>query len=157
MKRIPLTQGKYALVDDEDYPELSAHKWFYGDGYARRMSKHKGKRVVVSMHHFVLPRIPGLEVDHINGNRADNRRCNLRHVTRSQNNANRHALVEDASSRFKGVCWREHAHKWKAYIKVDGRQVHIGYFETEEEAARAYNETARTIYGQYAHLNEVQL
>lgn len=154
-KRIPLTQGKFALVDDDMHPFLNRHKWYCSHGYAARMERRHGRRRVMMMHHRILPQRVDCDVDHINGNTLDNRRVNLRYATRSQNNANRHARSKGSSS-YKGVCWRPIPRRWKAYIKKDGQQIHLGYFSTQEDAARAYNKAALRLFGEYARLNEVR-
>lgn len=152
-KTIPLTQGRQAIVDDEDYPVLAQYRWHYSQGYACRMVRRNGHRSVYKMHWAILCQRPELDIDHINGDRLDNRRQNLRYASRSQNNANRHAIT--SSSGFKGVCWRPIPRRWKAYIKVNRKQIHLGYYSTPEEAAQAYNQAALQHYGAYAHLNEV--
>ena len=154
-REISLTQGKTALVDDDKFHEIGQYKWFCSQGYACRMERRDGKRRVVHMHHYILSKRRGYDIDHINGDRSDNRRANLRYATRSQNNANRHVPIV-ASSRFKGVCWRPIPKRWKAYIKKDGRQIHLGYFGTQEEAARAYNDAALHYFGEYASLNVLE-
>jgi hypothetical protein len=154
-KVISLTQGKVALVDDDVFPILNQYKWHFSQGYASRMTRHNGKRLVIKMHHEILPARTDIDVDHVNGNTLDNRRANLRYATRSQNNANRHARSKGTSP-YKGVCWRPIPKRWKAYIKKDRRQIHLGYFSTQEAAARAYNDAALRLFGAFARLNDVK-
>lgn len=154
MKNIPLTQGKYAIVDDEDYLYLSQFNWCYSQGRAGRMGRNKsGKRKLLLMHRVIMNTPTGLETDHINGDSLDNRRCNLRICTKSQNNMNRRPNKGKMSSQYKGVCWRNHAKKWKAYIKLKGKQIHLGYYASEHKAARVYNEAANVLFGEFARLN----
>jgi hypothetical protein len=142
-KEISLTQNKVALVDDEDYTELSKHKWFaskIGDKYyyAQRHS-HKDpvthKSTTIQMHSVILGTPKGMETDHINGNGLDNRRENLRVVTCRENQQNRHT---SKSSIYPGVSWHERTHKWQARIRIKGKEKYIGLFEEESEAAKSY-------------------
>ena len=155
-KEIQLTRGQKTIVDDEDYEYLMQWKWHCNDGgYAVRRTP-KGPVQAVRMHRQLLNAPDGLEVDHINGNRLDNRRCNLRLVTRSQNQINR-ARPIDSKSKYKGVSydWIRRIPAWKALIRVDGKVVRIGLFKTEREAALAYNEAAKKYHGEFARLNDV--
>lgn len=155
-QEIQLTNWGTALVDDAEYEAISRFSWYNEQGYAARMSSRTaGKRVVLRMHWQVIPLPPGFVIDHINGNRLDNRRCNLRIVSRADNNKNRLANKAGTSSQFKGVTWREHAHAWKAYIKINRKQIHLGYFKSEIEAAKAYNEAAQRLFGEFARPNEI--
>lgn len=146
-----------AIVDDADYEKLAHLRWYKAQsGYAGRMQKRDTQRRVQFMHHMIVARVPGKEIDHANGNRLDNRRSNLRLATRSQNNANRPMQVTGGASRYKGVCWRPHARAWKAYIKINKKQIHLGYYKVETEAALAYNRAAAELFGEYARPNEVE-
>ena len=106
------------------------------------------------MHKLLCPCEPGREVDHVDGNTLDNRRHNLRSVTRSQNSINKRAPKSNTSG-FKGVS-QVRTGKWAAYIKKDYQKHHLGTFDTKEEAARAYNRAARQLFGEHALLNEVE-
>jgi len=162
MKKIPLTQGKYALVDDEEYKLLSKFKWHYGQygntGYAKRIiwDKENKKSKIVRMHHFILPLQKGLMVDHINGNGIDNRKQNLRLVTKAQNMMNKKAPKNNTSG-FKGVAWHKQNNRWRAYLTVHGKQISLGLYDTKKEAAKAWNLAARAYFGEYALLNQVDL
>lgn len=156
-KRIPLTQGKFVIVDDEDYKSLASYRWFYALGYAVRSGDvHNGELKQIRMHR-VISRAKGKEqVDHINRDTLDNRRSNLRICTPSQNAMNRKAKSGNTIG-FKGVRMRKEALKkpFTAQIKFDGRLVHLGFFETSIEAAKAYNEAAIKHFGDFANLNKV--
>lgn len=155
-KTIPLTQGLNAVVDDEDFEALNRFRWHANaHGYAARMARRNGKRIVILMHWHVCWSPPGTVVDHINGNRLDNRRSNLRACTRAQNNTNRRMSRQGRSSQFRGVCWRTHAKAWKAYIKHERKQMHLGYFKDERAAAQAYNDAALRLFGEFALLNDL--
>lgn len=155
MKTIPLSKGHVAMVDDVDYHWLSQWKWHQNRGYACRQVGKPGRKSWVWMHREILRPKSGQECDHINGNGLDNRRSNLRLATHQENGFNRRKLKQRFTSRFKGT----HLHKqgWRATIdfRVGGkkRNYHIGYYKTEEQAARAYDETAKELFGQFAALN----
>lgn len=146
MKTIPLTQGKVAMVDDEDYPVVSRFAWQYaGNGYA--ITGSLGPKIY--LHRLVYGRKNGkTEIDHINGDRLDNRKQNLRLATRAENSYNlpKRAAV---SSRYKGVSWCKSRKKWKATIQ----RTALGRFITEEDAARAYDRAAVEKFGEFARLN----
>ncbi len=144
MRKIKLTRGKYALVDDCDYAMVSQYNWCdNGSGYAvRNHLRADGKWRMQFMHRMICDADPGLMVDHRNRNKLDNRRCNLRPCTRSQNMAN-----ADGWSKHKGVRFRPEKIKWQARIKTK----HLGYFDSQYAARRAYLRAARAIFGEFAH------
>lgn len=153
MREIKLSQGKVALVSDRDYEELAQYKWHaHWDGWnwyaARNAPTVNGKRATIKMHQVLC----GEGSDHIDGNGLNNQRENLRPATRSQNMFNRR-LNKNSDSGFKGVNRRKDRNKWVAYIKVNGKQQHLGYFDTAEEAGRAYDVAARELHGKFARLN----
>ena len=147
-KSIPLTQGKFAIVDDEDYDEIARHKWYYLNGYAQRHAP----RGVTRMHRVIAGTPPGMDTDHINGDGLDNRRSNLRVCTHSQNMANRGRDSTNTSG-FKGVTWHKECRKWLAYTAVNRKMIHIGLFERAEDAARAYDREVVRIFGEFAAPN----
>lgn len=158
-KKIPLTKGKTALVDDEDYAELSKYSWHAirnrHTWYARRGEWRDGNQHIIRMHRQILDAPPNKDVDHINRNGLDNRKENLRFCTNAQNQANKRPQT-GASSKFKGVSLRKQTGKWQAYIKKNGDQHYLGVFDDEEGAARAYNEAAEKMFGEFARLNEIE-
>lgn len=140
MREIPLTQNKVALVDDKDYEEISKYKWHAYKGrttyYAARMSQSEHKRRhSIRMHVAILGTPKGMDTDHINGNGLDNRRENLRIVTKRQNSQNLHIKK---SGRFTGVSWHNQGRKWRARIKVNGKTHHLGLYDSDEAAALRY-------------------
>ncbi|MFE0595423.1 HNH endonuclease [Paenibacillus lactis] len=155
-KEISLSKGKVAIVDDEDYGKLIKLKWHYNRGYARHSYWESGTSKSIWMHHVILGVYPNrkLVVDHINGNPLDNRKINLRIVTQQQNLFNKSPSCK-STSKFKGVYWYKARSKWCSKIMLDGRYRHIGYFESEIEAALAYNKAARELFGDCAKLNVV--
>jgi HNH endonuclease len=154
MKQISLTRNKFALVDDEDYPELSKHKWYFQEaGYAARDVRIDGKRVCIFMHRHICAAVPGLEVDHVNGDGLDNQRANLRQCTHRDNIRNGKKHKHAKHSKYKGV--KKHGAGWCAEIHYDGHTHYLGTFTYESYAALAYNEAAHSVYGEFARLNTV--
>lgn len=161
-KKIPLSgkygKGKFALVDDEDFERVSQHRWHcrpcanteYALSSIRQPQTHKF--VKVHLHRFILDAQSGQIVDHINGNGLDDRRSNLRFVSSAQNNMNRRPQ-RNASSPYKGVAISSDGNRWCAFIGVDRQLLHLGSFETQKEAAIAYNEAAKQHFGKFARLN----
>lgn len=150
---IPLTQGKSAMVDDEDYDWLNQWKWHFAQGYASRNSGSVlGLRKAIRMHREILRTPKGMDTDHINGNTLDNRRKNLRICTRAQNNTNTR-VRKDNTSGFRGVTWHTYTRKWEAQININGKHTHLGLFKTPEEAALAYDQEAKKHHGEFARLN----
>ena len=160
MKRVRLSQGYMALVDDEDYLLVSEHLWhvdkFEKKIYAIRKVRRDGRRQKCYMHRFIVQPPMGLVVDHINGNGLDNRRSNLRICTIKENLRNMSKPSRsNASSRYKGVCFLAPDRVWRASICYERKTIYIGRFQTEEEAAVAYNHKAKELFGAFANLNEV--
>lgn len=160
MKTIPLTQGKVALVDDEDFERLSKYKWQAlrvrqkrGDvWYARRMTSLKdGPRRAVYMHAEVMG-FPDAIVNHKDFDGLNNQKGNLEECSYEQNNRYRRKTV-GTWSRYKGVTMNRG--RWMAGIKFHDKSITLGYFEDEEDAARAYNVAAAILFGAHAFLNDV--
>lgn len=147
---IPLTRGKVTLVDTMDYSMLIKYKWMFHGGYARRVEKGQ----TVHLHRFIMRCPYDLEVDHINRNKLDNRRANLRIVTRQQNMCNKSSYKE-SSSIYKGVTWHKKDKIWHAQIRFNNRIHYLGSYEEEVIAAYAYNIFAKKYFGEYAVLNDV--
>lgn len=155
MREIIITRGQVVIVDDDDFEYLKNHSWHCcNNGYACRSAKINGKYTTIKMHRVITNAPEWLEVDHINHNRLDNRKGNLRVCTRSQNNMNR-KRYSGSSSIYKGVSFCRRSLKWAAYIALHGKQQTLGRFDTEEEAALAYNQKAVELFGEFAHLNQI--
>jgi hypothetical protein len=150
MKFIQLTQNKYAIVEDEDYEYLNQWKWYYHNGYAIR-NVYRNRKLIkcIRMHRLIMNTPDDMEVDHINGNRSDNRKANLRNCTHAQNTRNAKPQARSKSG-FKGVSWNKKNKKW---IVVARRNVYLGSFRDSRDAALVYDAWARKHYDEYAKLN----
>lgn len=153
-KMIPLTQGKFAVVDDQDYERINKHKWCYSGGYAIRVTslKRDGEVKTILMHREIMNTPDGMETDHEDGNGLRNIRKNLRVCTKQENDRNQRTQVNSKSG-FKGVSWYERDGKWRAQIGNGKKKEFLGCFEDPEDAARAYDDAARKLYGRFAKLN----
>ncbi|MFH1882746.1 MAG: HNH endonuclease [Planctomycetota bacterium] len=149
---IPLTQGKFAIVDAEDYDRPAQHKWCAVKGrdtfYAQRGSNGR----VVSMHREIMRAPKGVVCDHKNHNGLDNRKSNLRLCTSAQNQYNKKAK-KGCSSRYKGVVRRGAYKRWRARIGFNRKRIHLGDFADEKQAAMAYDDKAAELFGEFAYLN----
>ena len=156
MKKIKLTQGKYALVDNEDFGRLSQYSWHYVSiGYAvRGIGGSPEKARSYYMHWDVIGKPKnGLVTDHINGKKLDNRKENLRHVTIGQN-VRKQKMNKNNTSGYRGVCRHKNPPGyWKASISINGKVTSVGFFKRKEDAARAYDKAAKKHYGEFARLN----
>lgn len=163
-KNIPLSNGvDFTIVDDDVFEELSKKRWYL---HLARNSKCKyaltgmvtaknglRKRQTVFMHRLIMG-FPQSYIDHINGNSLDNRRCNLRLCTASQNQMNQR--TGRGVSGYKGVSWKKQCSRWMVGIKVGEKNLYLGVYKTKEEAALVYNEAAKKYYGEFARLNNIK-
>jgi hypothetical protein len=152
MKKMTLTDGQIALIDDEDYDLVIGYNWRSLRGrngcvYVR--AKRKGKTIL--LHRLVMDPAEGQFVDHRNGNGLDNRRSNLRLATPSQNQGNKTARW--GCSAYRGVTRRKRGRKWQAVIRIGSVIKPLGSFDSEEDAARAYDAAALAHWGEFAALN----
>lgn len=147
---IPLTKGKFALVDTADYDHLANYTWFYASGYAARYGgKEMGGKTIFMHNEIALPP-DGLEVDHVNLDKLDNRRSNLRHCTRTQNLGN--VRSKKGSSKYKGVS-KTKSGAWQVHIQKNKKNTSLGTYASEIEAAMAYDAAAREHFGEFARCN----
>lgn len=160
MKEVKLTRGFVALVDDDDFGRVSAIKWRYcpvrgKHEYAMGTTSGSHKtRKHMFMHRLLLNAPKGMDVDHIDGNGLNNQRSNIRLATRAQNQMNKKKKPA-CSSIYKGVYFRKCRRKWISYIRINKQKTFVGYFDTEVEAALAWNEAAKKNHGKFAVLNEL--
>lgn len=157
VKEIPLSQGKVMLVDDHWYEELSKHPFYYHEGYGIRKERVKGetnKWKIYRAHRVIMGcEDPDLVVDHINGDKLDNREENLRIATRGENNRNV-KKTWTSSSQYKGVTHQPDQDKpWVAQIGYGRERIYLGAFYHEREAANIYNLAAKQLFGEFADLN----
>jgi len=153
---IPLNRGMYALIDAGDKEKVSRYKYHLRQRkdtcYAEREKKQaNGKLRTICLHQDILGTKEGLEIDHKNGNGLDCRRENLRHCTHRQNMQNCRPYK---GRRFKGVTIRKRKKKYMARITYNGKNIYLGSFETEIEAAQAYDLAAIEHFGAFARINE---
>ncbi len=145
---IPLGDGFYAYVDAANYEWLSRYTWHLNNGYASR--REKGGRIY--MHSEIMKPPKGKVVDHIDGNKANDCRVNLRQCDQAENLLNRRKR-HGARSRYLGVIYSEEHHKWCARCRFQGRNYNLGYFDDEVEAARASDYAAVMHFGEFARVN----
>lgn len=141
MRKIQLTKGRVALIDDDDFLLVSQWKWAFDGRYAVRSQRYGdrklGKKRRIYLHRLVSKAPLGKCVDHLNGNPLDNRKSNLLVCTQVQNQANRHKLNRNNTSGFKGVLWLKGAKRWRAVVVDNRKLIHLGQFKLIEEAVAA--------------------
>lgn len=140
-KLIPLTQGKFAKVDNEDFDKVKDIVWSFSHGYAYNHS-------IGRMHRFIMDPPNDMVVDHVNGDGLDNRRRNIRICTQQQNSFN---------SRKRGCYFNNTRQRWVSEIMINGKKKHIGVFKTEAEARNAYNNKSKELFGEYHWSNDRRL
>lgn len=149
--QLQLARGKLAIVDPDDFGMLEKHSWRTTEkGYAAASILIDGKRQNVRMHRLImgLPNGDPRKVDHINGNRLDNRRSNLRICTAAENNRNAR-IGNTNTSGLKGVHWDKINQVWRAQIHVNGRNRTLGRFKDQEQARQAYEKAAKELHGEF--------
>jgi len=155
MKEIKLSGGLVALIDDEDYEKISKFKWNAHKSnaktyIARRTIWINKRSYEISMHRLIMDAPKGMEVDHIDHNGLNNQKSNLRICTQAQNSRNRSAY---GRVKYLGVAYCSSGRCIRARIYSNGKNIELGSFKTEEEAAMAYDEAAKKYHGEFANLN----
>lgn len=154
MKKITLTQGKFALVDDEDFEEIGKYKWYIETGAntfyaARTIITKNGSKHKIFMHRSIMNTPKNLMTDHIDGNGLNNQRSNLRLCTNSQNQANS-IIRKNNTTGYKGVCLKKG--KYTATISINRKRVHLGVFKTKLEAHEAYVEASKKYHKEFSRV-----
>lgn len=144
MIEIPLVTKQICFIDTDDFQKVSAYKWYWNNGYAYT---HK-KGETIAMHRLILNTPKGKFTDHINGNRLDNRKQNLRIATYQQNLWNKKKF-----GLYKGVTWDKQMKQWRVQITCDYKTRQIGLFKNPLHAAMAYDIAAKDLFGEFARLN----
>ena len=145
---------KLVMVDDEDFEYLNQFHWHVDkhDSVKRHVKLRNGKNTSILIHRDILKPPKSIEIDHIDRNRLNNQKSNLRFATSSQNKHNV-GLRSDNTSGFKGVHWNKDRKKWQASIFIKGHHKFLGFYLNARLAADAYNETALKTRGEFAYLN----
>lgn len=147
-KKIPLPNEQFAIVDDDDYQRISQYKWHV---MSNRNNSQAYAVTKIRMHRMIIDAPIGVMVDHINGDTLDNRKCNLRVCTNSQNQQN--TSSRGGSSRYKGVSFRIKSGKWIAAFQYNGIRHYCGMWDSEEDAARAVDKKRGEVCGDFASKN----
>lgn len=159
MKEIKLANTtEVALVDDEDFEFINQYSWHFRSQkirYASSSIKIDGKRLNKLMHRLIMKVSENEQIDHIDGNKLNNQKNNLRIATKSQNRMNI-PKFKNKSSIYKGVSWSTNRNKWWTEITFEGKTYFLGRFKSEEEAAKAYNKKAIELFGEFANLNIIE-
>lgn len=161
MKKIKLTQGKFALVSNVDFAYLNQWKWYAKKRqktfYAVRNIESWPNQKHIRMHRVILQRMgykKFSETDHKDGNGLNNQRSNLRFATTRQNQCNKRKR-KDNTSGYVGVYWDKRSEKWGSQITVNHQHIHLGYFTSKQQAADVYNKAAKKYFGNFARLNKI--
>jgi hypothetical protein len=154
MKQIPLTRGKYAIIDDEDFTFLNQWKWYCSSsGYANRSIRlgAGGKKKIIHMHRLISNCPSGQQVDHRDLNRLNNQKSNLRICNQSQNEMNKN-IRRDNTTGYRGISLNGNKYI-RARINVGGRQIHLGYFPDLISAAQARDTATKKYFGEFTRVN----
>ena len=164
MKTIPLTQGYFTKVDDDDYKKYAIYRWCVSISYSRGTKSIRAIRKEYSnkykkgktrhLSRVILNALKGKNVDHINGDTLDNRKSNLRLCTSGENIRNQVKRCDNTSG-YKGVSWSSEREKWEAKIQLNNKTIHLGRYKNKKEAAQAYNNAAIKYHKNFARLNDV--
>ena len=151
VRRIPITRGKFALVDADDYYRLVKFPWLANKSSSTFYAARTRNRKKLMMHRVIMNPPGHLFVDHIDHNGLNNCRSNLRLCTPAQNRYN--LISKTGNSKYKGVHWKSSRKKWSTAIQLNRKIYHIGCFDNEIAAAKAYDKRAEQLHGEFACLN----
>lgn len=141
----------YTMVDDEDFERVNVFEWHLNDkGYAVRRPHHPKK--TIRLHRFIMNPTSRQQIDHVDGNKLNNQKYNLRLCNNAENMRNRGKYRRNQSG-YKGVWWHTQIGRWAANLRLNGKTVHLGIFDNKKEAAKAYNQAAIKYFGAFANLN----
>jgi hypothetical protein len=153
VKTISTKKGELIFVDDDDYVIISQYTWgVMTNGYVAT-SKRKPDKGKILLHRLITDAPAGKFVDHKNGNKCDNRKSNLRLCSNQQNQHNQ--TVRRGKSIFKGVSYHATRKRWYGSICHNNKSIHLGSFDNELDAAKAYNNKAKELFGEFANLNNI--
>ena len=143
-----MSNGASFIFDEADLPLIKKHTWSNARGHIRTLIDNR----TVYLHRLIMGLPDEFEIDHINMDKTDNRRCNLRIATHSENQMNRGVRCDNTSG-FKGVCLDKRTDKYFAYINASGKRTYLGTFDDKYHAAEAYDKAAILLHGEYARPN----
>lgn len=150
--KVGITQNKITLVDKEDLNRVSQHSWCFDKDTGYAVATVKSKKI--SLHRFIMLEPKDKFVDHINFNKLDNRKKNLRICTPQESVWHTNKQTNNTSG-YKGVSWAKRQNKWHAQIFVNYKNIHLGFFNDKLEAVKAYNKGALKYHGQFALINKI--
>jgi len=158
MKKISLTQGQFAMVDDADFEWLNQWKWCAAWNFETKSFYvvREVKRKQVYMHRVILDAPKGMMVDHKNHDTLNNQRINIRLATYSQNAMNAKMLNSDNTSGYRGVSWRKRRKRFRVQIRKEGKDFYLGSFKNPKEGAKIYNEKAKELFGEFSFINKIE-
>lgn len=149
-----MANGGAFLIDTKDYARVSKYGWTLHNGYVARKVGARGRRKRIVLHRMLVKVPTGMQRDHRNRDRLDNRQNNIRPCTRAQNCMN--APKRPGQQRYKGVLQarrKSGPDKWAAVMNLGGKTIYLGTYGTEVEAALAYNDAVLKHYGEFANPN----
>lgn len=149
---VPLTRDKIAVIDEEDAPCVLPHHWCAAKPHRVWYAVSRINGEYTYLHRFIMQAVPRSRIDHKNGDGLDCTRANLRFVTNQENAFNSVKRV-DSQNPYKGI-FRQ-GDRWRAYLRLNGKAIHLGIFDTAADAARAYDAKAIEIFGEYARTNRM--